>query len=177
MKMELIPQSVIQLLWQRFSLKIPNTTSKDQRVAVTILSMIAGAEKDIIKSNLSVLAEYGLNCDKLLLARDTCSAIQKLLKKEKNSTGNNGEPFRLPSDHNLFKKLEVVLQESLFTMEVLTWIPFSEQALNVIYNLAESPDTIAGRILKMFVKTLMGDENSGMYLLITCQSFEIYLFH
>ena len=76
MKQELIPQPVIQLLWQRFALKLPQTTVQEQRGAINILSMIAGAEIDIIKTNLSVLIEHGLTykSNNFLLARDTCSA-------------------------------------------------------------------------------------------------------
>ena len=66
--------------------------------------MFAGAEKEIIRSNLNVLIEHGLGQpDQLYLARDTCSAILKLTEK-KGMLGQDAhaEPFRLPSDHQLF---------------------------------------------------------------------------
>ena len=161
MKMELIPQSVVNLLWQKFSLKIDGTTVQEQRSAVVILSMIAGAEKDIIKSNLSVLVEHGLSeHDNLLLARDTCTTILKL-SENKNSLGiGKAEPFRLPSDHPLFSKLEVLLIEQLPFIENVSWTPFCEQAIMVIYNLAEHPDIICARLLKCLIKVLMGTEEA-----------------
>lgn len=46
------------------------------------------------------------------------------------------------------------------------WIPLAEQAVNVIYKLAEFPDTICGDILKLLAKEMMkahqgGSLNSG----------------
>ena len=164
MKMELIPQSVIQLLWQKFALKFPETTREEQKAAIVILSMIAGAEKDIIKSNLSVLIEHGLTKthNNYLLARDTCSAILKLtLKTNKFETDSSKEVFRLPSDHNLFTKLELMVVEGLTNIEDMSWTPFCEQALTIIYQLAESPDLICARIIKCLVRIMMEDTKNG----------------
>ena len=161
MKQELIPQAVIQLLWQRFALKLPQTTAQEQRGAINILSMIAGAEIDIIKSNLSVLVEHGLTykSNSYLLARDTCSAILKINGK-KNTLGSSSEPYRLPTDHNLFARLETMIVEGLTRLADMTWVPFSEHALSAIYQLAERPDVITGRILKSLVKALFEPPSS-----------------
>jgi len=65
--------------------------------------------------------------------------------------------------------------EGLARLDDMTYVPFSEQALSVIYQLAERPDTITGRILKSLVKTLFGgppsvqEENEGIY-------FEMFIF-
>ncbi|XP_066912331.1 condensin complex subunit 1-like [Clytia hemisphaerica] len=155
MKQDLIPQNVVQLLWQRFALKLPQTTEKEQRGALNILSMVAGAEKDIIKSNLSVLVEHGLKYkSNFLLARDTCNAILKI--KEKQKLGENKEPFRLPTEHGVFVQLESMILEGLAQLNDMTWVPFSEDAISVIYQLAEQPDVITGRLLKALVQTLFG---------------------
>lgn len=42
MKSGEIEQNVIQMLWERFAMKVPNTTVEDSRAAVTLLYMIAG---------------------------------------------------------------------------------------------------------------------------------------
>ena len=162
MKQELIPQPVIQLLWQRFALKLPQTTVQEQRGAINILSMIAGAEIDIIKTNLSVLIEHGLTykSNNFLLARDTCSAILKINGKKK-TFGGSAEPYRLPTDHTLFTRLETMILEGLARLSDMTWVPFSENALSVIYQLAERPDVITGRILKSLVKALFNVPQSS----------------
>ena len=155
MKQELISQPVVQLLWQRFALKLPQTTAQEQRGAINILSMIAGAEIEIIKTNLSVLIEHGLayKSSNFLLARDTCSAILKINGKKK-TFGSSAEPYRLPTDHALFTRLETMIMDGLARLTDMTWVPFSEHALSVIYQLAERPDVITGRILKSLVKAL-----------------------
>lgn len=162
MKMDLIPQSVITLLWSKFSLKIPETTLAEQRASVVLLSMIAGAEKDIIKTNLSILIEHGLTTkNNLFLARDTCSAILKTVEKKRGpGLGNSlAEPFRLPSDHQLFSKLEVMMIQQLPFIDDPSWTPFCEQAIMVIYNLAEMPDEACGRLLKCLIRLLMNPSN------------------
>ena len=58
MKTELIPQSVINLLWQKFSLKLPNTSVKEQRVAVVLLSMIAGAYLNVFELIAYLMGPY-----------------------------------------------------------------------------------------------------------------------
>ena len=156
MKLELIPQSVVHLLWQIFSLKIPQTSKEEQRAALNILSMLGGAEKEIIQSNIDILIEYGLlDCDSFILARDTCIAILKLTK---TSSTELKESSRLHADHSLFITLEKLLVDGLKKLETKTWIPFSEQALSVIYYLAENPDVICGRILKRLVKILISGD-------------------
>lgn len=42
MKSGMFEQSVIQMLWERFAMKVPNTTVEESRAAVTLLYMIAG---------------------------------------------------------------------------------------------------------------------------------------
>jgi len=158
MKTKLIPQEVIQLLWQKFALKIPKTTFDEQRMSIIIIAMVAGAEKEIIKSNLSVLVEHGLtvtdNGD-LSLARDTCTAILKLTVNKKGFPSSSAEPFRLPTDHQLFIGLENILVKEFLKLNSSSWTPFCEVAISVIYHLAESPDTICSGIMKSLTKSLL----------------------
>lgn len=182
MKMELIPQSVVQLLWQTFTLKLPQISYEEQRLSIIILSMIAGAEKEIIKSNLSLLVEHGLICKKkdLSLARDTCSAILKLTTKQKSFASSSTEPFRLPADHLLFTRLENLLIDQFTILEADYWTPFSESAIAIIYNVSEFPDRICGRILRKLLKNLMETHSTteelqkGMVFVICCTSTLVF---
>lgn len=182
MKMELIPQSVIQLLWQTFTLKLPQTSYEEQILSIIILSMIAGAEKEIIKSNLSLLVEHGLICKKndLSLARDTCSAILKLTTKQKSFASSSAEPFRLAADHLLFTRLENLLIQQFTILEADYWTPFSESAIAIIYNLSEFPDMNCGRILRKLLKNLMETHSAtevlqkGKVFIICCTFIFVY---
>ena len=42
MKSGELGQSVIQMLWERFTMKIPGTTADESRAAVQLISMAAG---------------------------------------------------------------------------------------------------------------------------------------
>lgn len=41
-KSEELDSTVIQMLWERFTMKVPNTTPEDSRAALLLLSMAAG---------------------------------------------------------------------------------------------------------------------------------------
>lgn len=68
----------LKVMWEMFSMKLPNTKPDESRSALMLLSMAAQAESNIITDNLDVLIKIGLGeraeAD-LLLARDTCRAF------------------------------------------------------------------------------------------------------
>ncbi|XP_046579520.1 LOW QUALITY PROTEIN: condensin complex subunit 1-like [Haliotis rubra] len=123
---------VIQMLWERFTLKVPNTTASDSRAALLLLSMAAGydnfsflptryipsrrfnqrAEMEMVKSNIEVLIKEGLGPraeDDFLLAQNACRALVKLGSVKKNRGETAAEPFRLPQSHELFSRLSHLL--------------------------------------------------------------------
>ncbi|KAL4220856.1 meiotic chromosome condensation [Mactra antiquata] len=151
MKSGELEQSVKQMLWERFTMKIPGTTEEQSRAAVQLISMAAGADMGIVKSNVDVLVMEGLGPradTDLLLARDTCLALLKLStpKTMKGDVGN--EPYKLPETDEMFTSLTRILVKSVTDLENRYWIPLMEQAVNVIYKLAEFPDTITGDVIK-----------------------------
>lgn len=62
MKSGEIEQSVIQMLWERFAMKVPNTTVEDSRAAVTLLYMIAGEGSRYMINVLQVYEGYTCTC-------------------------------------------------------------------------------------------------------------------
>ncbi|XP_064610959.1 condensin complex subunit 1-like [Liolophura sinensis] len=142
---------VIQLLWERFTLKQTTTMVEESRAALVLLSMIAGAETEIVKSNIDVLVKEGLGPraeTDFQLARDTCLVLLKLRSSEKLKGAVSKEPFRLQKDHEMFKRLADILVGGMSNLENPYWIPMAEQAVNVIYRLGEHPDTICSDIIK-----------------------------
>ncbi|XP_065053020.1 condensin complex subunit 1-like isoform X1 [Rhopilema esculentum] len=157
-KMELIPQSVLQLLWQRFSLKIPQTTPMESRSSVLLLGMFAGAEKSIVSSNIDILVSNGLGPrahEDFPLAFNTCTALLKLTVKDKKINNADKEPFRFPQDHEIFEKLELILVKGLQRTDVSSWSSLALQAVNVIYQLAEHPDIICAKLIKNLIRALV----------------------
>jgi condensin complex subunit 1 len=58
------------------------------------------------------------------------------------------DPYRLSETHDMFTSLTRILVKSATDLENRYWIPLMEQAVNVMYKLAESPDIICGDLIK-----------------------------
>lgn len=58
------------------------------------------------------------------------------------------EPYRLSETHDIFTSLVRILVKSATDLENRYWIPLMEQAVNVIYKMAEFPDMICGDLIK-----------------------------
>ncbi|PVD36929.1 hypothetical protein C0Q70_03922 [Pomacea canaliculata] len=145
-----ITPHVIQVLWERFTLKISDTSLQESRAALLLISMVAEAERDIVRSNLEVLVEEGLGPraeGDWLLAQAACQAVLKLAsKKTKGQTAT--EPFCLPPDHLLFSRLRTILVTGLRRTDSSFWVPLSEKAVTVIYRLADQPDMVCGEMIR-----------------------------
>lgn len=151
MKSGELGQSVIQMFWERFTMKIAGTTPEESRAALQLIAMAAGADMGIVKTNIDVLVKEGLGPradTDLLLARDTCLALLKLSRPKTVKGGVASEPYKLSETHEMFTSLVRILVKSSTDLENRYWIPLMEQAVNVIYKLAEAPDMICGDLIK-----------------------------
>ncbi|XP_053379231.1 condensin complex subunit 1-like [Mercenaria mercenaria] len=151
MKSGELGQSVIQMLWERFTMKIAGTTPDESRAAVQLIAMAAGADMAVVKTNIDVLVMEGLGPradTDLLLARDTCLALLKLSTPKTMKGDVASDPYRLSETHDMFTSLTRILVKSSTDLENRYWIPLMEQAVNVIYKLGESPDIICGDLIK-----------------------------
>ncbi|CAH3036153.1 unnamed protein product [Pocillopora meandrina] len=158
MKGKLIPVAVIKLLWEKFTMKDPQTTQEESRMALVLLGMLAGAEMDIVRTNIDVLVSTGLGPraeEDFLLARDTCVALLKLGQTHKKPGCSAAEPFRLPPKHTIFERLTEILVSGVRKLDQLVWTPLMEKAITVIYVLAEHPETIAENIIKKIAACLL----------------------
>ncbi len=151
-----LESKVIQVLWERFSRKIPNTTTAESRGALTLLGMAAGAEPNIVKGNIDVLVSEGLGEraeNDFALAKEACLVLNKLGDASKSKPGEIKEASnRFPQDHEIFQRLSHLLVSGLGKVEKDHWVPMAEQALSVIYKLAEHPDAICGDIITKLVQ-------------------------
>ncbi|XP_077998535.1 condensin complex subunit 1-like [Glandiceps talaboti] len=160
-----INSHVIQVLWERFAMKISGTTEEDSRAALVLIGMAAGGDIDIIRSNIDVLVivSTGLGeraVNDFMLVRDTCNALLKLTKKKKLKGAVAEEPLRFPQDHDMFVKLTNVMVTGIERYSDKFWIPMAEQATNVIYRMAEHPDVICTDLLKQLVNAVMNTNNT-----------------
>uniref|UniRef100_A0A3Q2UEQ4 Condensin complex subunit 1 n=1 Tax=Fundulus heteroclitus TaxID=8078 RepID=A0A3Q2UEQ4_FUNHE len=73
---------------------------------------------------------------------------------------NDRAPFRLPQDHQLFTCLTQAVAEGV-VMEDPYWQSFMEQAVRLIYFLAESPDQLCSRLLQRSARLLLDQIAEG----------------
>uniref|UniRef100_A0A8C0J688 Condensin complex subunit 1 n=1 Tax=Chelonoidis abingdonii TaxID=106734 RepID=A0A8C0J688_CHEAB len=136
-----IKPSVVNLLWEQFTEK-SQCSALERCAAVMLLGMMTRGKPEIVGSNLDVLVMTGLD-EKVIedyrLAQEVCSAISKL--------GKNHAPFRLPQTHQLFRHLSEAVTTG-FAQPSTLWIPFTESAITLIYQLAEGPEEICAQILQ-----------------------------
>uniref|UniRef100_A0A8C1PP97 Condensin complex subunit 1 n=1 Tax=Cyprinus carpio TaxID=7962 RepID=A0A8C1PP97_CYPCA len=142
--------SVVQVLWERFSGK-RETKALHRRAAVLLLGMAARAEREVVLSNLDTLCSVALGekvAEDYLLARDTLITIANITDHVRQS---KGVPFRLPMDHHLFRLVQSDPH----------WQTFMEQAVRLIYFLAESPDQLCSRLLQRSAHLLLEQITEG----------------
>ncbi|XP_076302628.1 condensin complex subunit 1-like [Lasioglossum baleicum] len=142
-----INNEILQILWEKFSMKSLDTDALDSRTALMLITMIAQAQNSIITGNLEVLIKVGLGPrakTDLLLARDTCRAL--LTIKHKNDDIEKS-PVRYPNDHEMFKEILALLIENFTNLKEDGYISFATDAINAIYHLANQPDHLMKQLL------------------------------
>ncbi|XP_026173220.1 condensin complex subunit 1 [Mastacembelus armatus] len=150
---------VVQILWERFTGK-RETSALHRRAAVLMLGMAARAEREVVLSNLDTLCSVALGekvTEDFLLARDTVITICNITDHVRQS---KSAPFRLPQDHQLFTCLTQAIAEGV-VMEDPYWQSFMEQAVRLIYFLAESPDQLCSRLLQRSARLLLDQIAEG----------------
>ncbi|KAK7886913.1 hypothetical protein WMY93_026534 [Mugilogobius chulae] len=154
-----LQSTVIQVLWERFTGK-RETSSLHRRAAVLLLGMAARSEREVVLSNLDTLCSVALGekvTEDFLLARDTVITICSITDHIRQS---KGAPFRLPQEHQLFTCLSQAIAEGV-VMEDPFWQSFMEQAVRLIYFLAESPDQLCSRLLQRCARLLLDQISEG----------------
>uniref|UniRef100_H3CRI2 Condensin complex subunit 1 n=1 Tax=Tetraodon nigroviridis TaxID=99883 RepID=H3CRI2_TETNG len=154
-----LQSTVVQVLWERFTGK-RETSVLNRRAAVLLLGMAARAEREVVLSNLDTLCSVALGekvTEDFLLARDTAITVCSITDHVRQSKST---PFRLPQDHQLFTCLTQAVAEGV-VMEDPYWQSFMEQAVRLIYFLAESPDQLCSRLLQRSARLLLDQIAEG----------------
>lgn len=154
-----LQSTVVQVLWERFTGK-RETSGLYRRAAVLLLGMAARAEREVLLSNLDTLCSVALGekvTEDFLLARDTVITICSVTDHVRQS---KAAPFRLPQDHQLFTCLTQAVAEGV-VMEDPYWQSFMEQAVRLIYFLAESPDQLCSQLLQRSARLLLDQIAEG----------------
>ncbi|XP_015795980.1 condensin complex subunit 1 [Tetranychus urticae] len=152
-----LDKHVMQLLWDKFALRSAQTTEEESRICVQLISMLASSNPQLIRKNLDILVSVGLGdraLTDLKLARYTCTALSKAMTNQGRIVTTE-LPYRLLKNHSVFENISRVVVETFPLIELEGWFPMCEEALKVVFNLAEHPDMIAEDILYGMIRCLM----------------------
>ncbi|RWS10767.1 condensin complex subunit 1-like isoform X3 [Dinothrombium tinctorium] len=152
-----LDNNCIQVMWERFAMKIPNTTLEESRIAVLLIAMISNSNSEIIRKNFDTLIDIGLSeraNNDLQMVNNTCIALRKAVDNQ-GKLDLRSLPYRFPATHRLFSRLSENLISTLFALEADNWVSACDEALKVIFLLAENPDKLCEDILKCMIKEIM----------------------
>ncbi|CAG2059629.1 unnamed protein product [Timema podura] len=113
----------IQVMWERFAMKLPDTTETDSRAGLVLLGMVASAEVQTVNSNKAVLNTIGLGSGDFALVKSTCEVLLKLAVTK----------VRLAPDDDIVSSLKKILIEGFSNFSQDYYIPVCFQAIDVIY--------------------------------------------
>ena len=146
-----IPKSVLGVLWDVFSGRLPDCSPANSLTALILLTMIGETERESVRANASVLLEYGLKANDSIKSKWTCIALQKL-----SGCGSGGRGLKYPPTHEIFVKISELLLATFESRSSHYWSPFAEQAIILIYTLADGPNLIVEQIIKGMATRLFG---------------------
>lgn len=144
----------IQVMWEKFSMTLPETTEEESRSALMLLAMVASAQTATISTNMGVLVKVGLGergAKDFRLAHLTCAALLKMAPS-KASTDNQA-PMRFLPTEEMFQRVKTLLLDGLNNLDDVHYCQFASTAVSLIYQLAEHPDSIIGEIMKEMCKS------------------------
>ncbi|KAL1465177.1 hypothetical protein WDU94_004767 [Cyamophila willieti] len=136
-----IDRECIIVLWEMFTRKLDNTSDNDSKVALILISMVAGAQVMTVKSNIDVLIDLGLGEENGVDCQMVAYVCQVFLKLEQDGT-------RYPNDHRIFTRLMEILMQNFAITHDQYYPVLAVEAINVIYKLAKSPDQLSTELLK-----------------------------
>ncbi|CAG2104164.1 unnamed protein product [Medioppia subpectinata] len=153
-----IQQMHIQVLWERFSMKLTNTTSEESRAAIQLIGMLSTSNPELIRSkeNLNAIITEGLGergrKDSRLVS-ETCIALGKAYRLPKTDTCE--QFYRLPKDHELFTHLRTILLNGLDNLSDNYYDMMSDNIIKVIFQLAEHPDSLSEQFIREMLLKLI----------------------
>ncbi|CAH8500263.1 unnamed protein product [Schistosoma bovis] len=160
--------TLIDHLWQRFIQSTSRTdkdSSDDAKSMLLIIKMIVKSGAKEINRHLDTLIRHGLepldsSCPiDLERVKFTCEVLGRMVPSTKSDKSGDKssllKPFRLPTNHVLFTRLKTILISTVSQPNQVLWVPMMEQAISIIYDLAEAPDSIMCYLLRSTAEKLM----------------------
>jgi condensin complex subunit 1 len=158
LKGDLIPQGVIDTLWNVFcgatSHSVKGVQVPDSNGAIILLSMVAAVHPETVRDNIEKLFRVGLLDTARwvadpFFARYVCQTLQKMVVSP---------TARYPADHAMFTKLTNLLL--LWEGAASSWCQSAEQVINTIYHMCAAPHDVIEPIVRTMASVVLQSEDS-----------------
>lgn len=160
MKGSMIPEVVINKLWQVYGVQRREISRTQRRGAIIVLGMLATANPEIVVGEMETMLRTGLAAhgrNDLQLAKYTCIALRRINPIGRQAKDSPVKFSRLPNDHAVCIRLAAITEVQSDSKE---WYGLAEQAISAIYAVAKHPDTLCSEIIRRKTKTVFGQPPS-----------------
>ncbi|CAH0055391.1 unnamed protein product [Clonostachys solani] len=160
MKGGMIPDAVINKLWQVYGVQKREISRTQRRGAIIILGMLATANPEIVVGEIETMLRTGLAShgrNDLQLAKFTCVALRRINPTGRQAKDSTVKFSRLPNDHAVCVRLAAISEVPSDSKE---WYGVAEQAISAIYAIAKHPDTLCSNIIRRKTRTVFGQPQS-----------------
>lgn len=160
MKQGMIPDIVIDKLWQVYGVQKREISKKQRRGAIIVLGMLATASPEIVVGEMETMLRTGLGRHgraDLQLAKYTCVALRRINPTGRQAQESSTKFSRLPNDHAVLTRLAAIMEVPTDSKE---WYGVAEQAINAIYALSRHPDVLCSEIIRRKTRAVFSRQSS-----------------
>ncbi|KAL7276465.1 condensin complex non-SMC subunit Cnd1 [Rhizina undulata] len=157
MREGLVPEMVITVLWQIYSIQKREISKSQRRGAIIVLGMLSLADPEIVVKELETVMRIGLGewgRRDLVLARWTCVALRHISPGGRQTKDSPKTTMvKLPNEHAILACLAALAELPSDNKE---WFGVAEQAIGAIYALSKHPDVLCTDIIRRKTKAVFG---------------------
>ncbi|KAF5581984.1 condensin complex subunit 1 [Fusarium pseudocircinatum] len=160
MKGGMIPEVVINKLWQVYGVQKREISRTQRRGAIIVLGMLATANPEIVVGEMETMLRTGLGLhghNDLQLAKFTCIALRRINPSGRQSKDSPVKFSRLPNDHAVSVRLAAITEVPSDSKE---WYGVAEQAINAIYAISKHPDTLCSDLIRRKARQVFGQSRT-----------------
>ncbi|XP_053963844.1 condensin complex subunit 1 [Anastrepha ludens] len=148
-----IDAAIIQVLFERFTLKLEGTSDNESRLALQLLIMASNSKPSIASANMNVIETIGLGERAKADPRIYTGCIEFMLNSIDSSTHSKFYK-RYETDSPLVQKVTDLFQRFYFHPSVPDFDKLTMRTLEFFFNLCQTPDVICQKIVVGLLKKL-----------------------
>ncbi|SPP79048.1 condensin complex subunit 1 [Drosophila guanche] len=146
-----IDSAVIQVLFERFTLKLEGTTSSEARLALELLIMASKAKHSIVTANTAIIEDIAVGERARREPRLFASCLRLLLNGI--DANNNAKYYKRHStDAEFVKQVKRFFFDCFFHQKLKDFDGMATSVFEYIYRMCQSPDVLSQELLKELLK-------------------------